>query len=118
MLAMGRKKPSIERAFRRFGRSSYAAKNVWIAFLLAARLCLQVADGANLVPIDAGALAVELLEFVEARVLVEVRGVDSLDFAAVVEGDQAWGGAASQGGEGAEQQGGQQKLFMRYFLEI
>jgi hypothetical protein len=45
MLAMGRKKPSIERAFRRFGRSSYAAKNRRIAFLLAVSFLAPVSPG-------------------------------------------------------------------------
>ncbi len=59
--------------------------------------------------VDAGALAVQLLQFVEAGTTIIARGIHRLDLAAIVEGDDGRGGAAGQDGEcGREQQGGQQ----------
>ena len=48
---------------------------------------LQLFNGTNLILIDAGLFAIQLFEFVEARILVLVWRVDGLDFATVVQGD-------------------------------
>ena len=58
---------------------------------------LTVFNGANLILVDAGTLAIQLFEFVEARILIEFRGVDSLDFATVIQGDHCWRGATGEG---------------------
>ena len=62
----------------------------------------QLFDGTDLVFVQARTLAIKLLEFVEARVLVERRGVHCLDLAAIVQGNDGWRCAA---GEGAQAQG-------------
>lgn len=69
----------------------------WAA--LDTKLRSELFDRADLVFVDPGALAVELLEFVEAGIFVIAWGVYRLNFAAVVQGDHRWRGTASEGAE-------------------
>src|SRR5690606_22963698 len=70
-------------------------------------LASEFLDGLHLILVDRGALAVELLEFVEAGLFIELGLVHGLDLAPVVQRDHRWRGAASQYSEAeSHQQGG------------
>ena len=56
-------------------------------------------DGNHLILVDLRGFAVELFELVEARILIECRGVHGLDLAAIVEGNHAGGRAAGEDNE-------------------
>ena len=66
----------------------------------------ELFDGADLVLVQARALAVQLLEFVEARVFIVLRCVGGLDLATVIQGNDGGRCAASEGAQAQDEQEG------------
>ncbi|CAI8765055.1 hypothetical protein EMIT0P4_190059 [Pseudomonas sp. IT-P4] len=80
---------------------------------------LQLLDGPNLILVDAGLFAIELFEFVETGILVELWRVDGLDFATVIQGDHRRRCATGEGGKAqCEHESGEGPLSHELCLRI